>query len=60
MNLPEMKPAARVSVTILGDGATVEVSVDAGATMPEGMLHSAVQLVQTLAEKRLAWWNPIE
>lgn len=60
MMVPEMKPAARVSVTILGDEATVEVSVDAGATMPEGMLHSAVQLVQTLAEKRLAWWNPIE
>lgn len=58
--LPEMKPAAHLNVSILGDEATVEVSVDAGATLPEGMLHTAVQLVQTLAEKRLAWWNPIE
>lgn len=58
--LPPMPPSARVTVTILGDEATVELACDAGAELPTGLIALAKETVEVLAEKRLAWWNPIE
>jgi hypothetical protein len=55
----QMRPACRLIVSIAGDEATVDVSCDDGADLPPLMLQVAKDLVQVLAEKRLAWWSPV-
>jgi hypothetical protein len=55
----QVRPAYRLSVVVSGDEATVDVSCDDGADLPPLMLQVAKELVQVLAEKRLAWWNPV-
>jgi hypothetical protein len=59
--MPEFqtKSAARLSIEIRGDEAIVSVDVEAGAPDPTPLLEAAKHATEVLAEKRLAWWNPV-
>lgn len=55
----QSKPASRLSIEIRGDEAVVTVDQEAGAPDPTPLVEAAKHALEVLAEKRLAWWNPV-
>lgn len=56
----QLKPVTALTVEIRGDEATVRLEVEKGAPDVGPMFTTAKHLVEVLAEKRLAWWHPID
>ncbi len=56
---PPPKPASRLSIEIRGDEAIISVDVEAGGPDPTPLVEAAKHMSEVLAEKRLAWWNPV-
>lgn len=56
--MTEIRPQTILRVEVQGDTATIEVSAEPGSE-PAPILVAAKELVQVLAEKRLAWWHPL-